>query len=309
MKTGIRQPPDRRKIMSCSIVICVYKDRRIYRLIESLLCSNNIRYITEIIIVENGTSLFEDVISIDERIKYANVKLKNMAYARNVGINMARGNYILMTDADVVVDEHWVKEMLTALQEGVYAAVGGKIAKYQPATWVQKHAITIVDGQQKLNYLPALNLPYVVGANVGFISSVLHNVGGFDERLISGNDVDICYRIGLAGYKIGLAPAALVYHEDRPGLGKHFNRFRNYAVYQVLLFSIYRHVSGKRWVINSYPFKRFFGGILAIPKSLLLYIFKGNNTVLLRAILQIVESVGIWCGSIQGSLRFRQFYI
>jgi glycosyltransferase involved in cell wall biosynthesis len=294
---------------NCSIVICVAEDHRIYRLIESLLCFSNRRYITEIIIVENGTCLFEDVINIDECIKYANVKLKNMAYARNVGIRMASSDYILMTDADVVVDKYWVKEMLSVLQGGMYAAVGGKIAKYRPVTWVQKNAITIVDGQNELNYLPALNLPYVVGANVGFIASILHSVGGYDERLLSGNDVDICYRIGLAGHSIGLAPAALIYHEDRPSLREHFHRFRHYAVYQVLLFSIYRPISGKRWVINTYSLKRFCAGVLAIPKSLLSYIISGNNSAFLRAILQIVESIGVWCGSVQGSLKFRQFYI
>lgn len=294
--------------MSCSIVICVAGDNRIYRLIESLLCFDNKRYITEIIIVENGSNLFEDVVNIDELIKYTNVKLKNMAHARNVGIKMASGKYILMTDADVVVDKYWVKEMLAVLQEGTYAAVGGKIAKYQPVTWVQKYAITIVDGQNGLNYLPALHLPYIAGANVGFIASIMHDVGGYDERLLSGNDVDICYRIGLAGHSIGMAPASLVYHEDRPGLRKHFHRFRNYAVYQVLLFSIYRHISGKRFIINFYPLKRFCGGILAMPKALF-YLCKGDTSVFLRAILQIVESIGVWCGQIQGSLKFRQFYI
>jgi hypothetical protein len=78
-------------------------------------------------------------------------------------------------------------------------AAGGTIVKHRPGTWAQRHAITVVDGQRSLSYLPALHLPYVAGANAGFAASALREAGGFDEELLSGNDVDACYRLGLRG--------------------------------------------------------------------------------------------------------------
>jgi GT2 family glycosyltransferase len=136
------------------------------------------------------------------------------------------------------------------------AVVGGMIVKHQPRTWAQRHAITVVDGQHKLSYLPALHLPYVAGANAGFMASALREAGGFDEELRSGNDVDVCYRLGLRGYRVGLAPEAVIEHDDRATVTAHFCRFYRYAVYQVLLYAKYKHVSGKRYVLDTYPLRR-----------------------------------------------------
>jgi sulfatase maturation enzyme AslB (radical SAM superfamily) len=158
--------------------------------------------------------------------------------------------------------------MTSALVETGAAAVGGAIHRHRPRTWTQRHAITIVNGQTSLNYLPALHLPYVAGANAGFDTAQLRAVGGFDEDLRSGNDVDVCYKLGLRGHTVALTPAAVVEHEDRATVWAHARRFRFYAVYQVLLFAKYRQVSGKRLVLDTYPLRRTADAIRATPPAL-----------------------------------------
>src|SRR6266511_2084223 len=69
--------------------------------------------------------------------------------------------------------------MTARLSTGELAAVGGFIGKYNPTSWAQKYAITVVDGQRGLNYLPALHLPYIVAANAGFVIEAVREVGGF----------------------------------------------------------------------------------------------------------------------------------
>jgi GT2 family glycosyltransferase len=198
--------------------------------------------------------------------------------------------------------------MCDALSTGLFAAVGGRILPYQPRTWVQRGAITIVDGQNCLNYLPAMPLPYVAGANAGFQTVRLREVGGFDDDLRSGNDVDVCYKLGLRGYRIGLAPAAVVWHEDRVTLGAHFRRFRFYAVYQVLLFAKYRNASGRKAVMDSYPFRRLWQAVLAAPHAIVC-LFQGNVAPAQRAVLQLVEAVAVLAGELEGAVRFRQLYL
>ncbi len=105
--------------------------------------------------------------------------------------------------------------MTARLANGDVAAAGGPIAKHQPGTWAQRHAITIVGGQRKLSYLPALDLPYVAGANAGFVTAALRMAGGFDEELLSGNDVDACYRMGLRGTESVARPG-----RSDPGAGE-----------------------------------------------------------------------------------------
>ena len=292
-----------------TIVIAVTSDRRVRRLIDSLLSQSVPTGTFEIIVVENGSSELADIESMgDGETRYFNIATANMAKARNVGLAAANGRYLLLTDADCVAQPDWIERMIERLDEGQYSAVGGRIHKFEPTTWAQKYAITVVDGQNELSYLPALQLPYVAGANAGFLTAEVRKLGGFDEQLRSGNDVDICYRLTLAGKHVGLAPRAVVLHEDRASLSAHFSRFRNYAIFQVLLFAKYRHVSRLRFVINPYPPKRVGAALLATPRALF-DLLRGNVGPISRTLLQLVEAAGVWCGDIEGSIRHRQLYL
>lgn len=292
-----------------TVVVAVKADRRVYRLLRSLLDQTEARHNYEVIVVENGSFAHADVCSLDVNIvRYLHSRESNSAVARNMGLSAARGHYLLLTDADCVARPDWIEQISRYLAEGTMAAVGGAIVKYEPKTLTQRFGITVVNGQAELNYLPALPLPYVVGANAGFITAALREVGGFDEAFRSGNDVDICYRLGLHGYRIGLAPEGVVMHEDRLTVRDHFLRFKNYAVYQVLLHAKYRNLTGKKLIVNPYPFVRVGSAIQLAPTALkhLLYADIGPTSELG---LQLIEAAGVWCGDIIGSVRYRQLYL
>ena len=292
-----------------TVVVSVKRDARVYRLIQSLLDQTVPMGTYEIIVVENGSHDLADVGTLGGGVvRYLHAEEANMAAARNMGLNTARGRYLLMTDADCIVSPDWIRHMTGALRSGSAEIVGGPIKKYKPRTFTQRHGITVVDGQQRLNYLPALSLPYVAGANAGFMTEKLREVGGFDEAFKSGSDVDICYRLGLQGCRVGLLPQAIVLHEDRVSVREHYRRFRDYAVYQVLLYAKYKQVSGKRFVVNRYPFERAVRALASIP-SALMSVFRGDTDPASELFLQLVEAIGIWCGDFRGSIRYRQLYI
>lgn len=229
-----------------TVVVAVKSDLRVLRLIDSLLHQTFPQDRFEIIIIENGSTVLAETIKcIKCNVRYFCIPEKNMALARNIGLLEAHGKFFILTDADCVADKDWLKIMIDNLAQGIHVGIGGQIKKLVTQTCTQRYGITIVQGQTALNYLPSLALPYVAGANAGFITQALREVGGFDSRLVSGNDVDICYKLGLRGYSIGIASDAIVYHEDRMTMFQHFLRFRNYAIYQVLLFSLYKNISKK----------------------------------------------------------------
>lgn len=291
-----------------TVVVAVNGDCRIYRLLTSLLGQSARAAGFEIVVVENGSSQFADVEAMGEgMVRYVNLPTANMAAARNAGLSRARGQHLLLTDADAVAHPGWVQAMTRRLNEGRYTAVGGAIRKLAPKTWVQRHGITIADGQGALNYLPVLPLPYVAGVNSGFVTAAVRSVGGFDEEFRSGNDVDLCYRLGLQGCQVGLAPDAIVWHDDRADVCGHFHRFRHYAVHQVLLFAKYRHISRQRVLINRYPFRRTAQALGAIP-TILKSAAGGNPAPAMIATLQLIEAAAVWCGDVQGAVKFRQLY-
>lgn len=290
-----------------SVVVAVHADPRIHRLLDSLDAQTLPRDRYEVIVVENGS---HDLESLADRagVRYLHLPRANLPAARNAGVRAARSSTLLMTDADCVVGPNWVECLQHAVSTGSAAAVGGRVEKYRPETLVQRYAITLVDGQHRLNFLPALDLPYVVGANAGYAREHLLAVDGFDEQLLSGSDVDICYRLGLAGHRVDLAPQAVVYHDDRATVAAHFRRFAHYATYQVLLFGKYRAVSGKRWVLNPYPWRRIAQALAGTP-AILRGLATGESAAAATALLQVVEACGVWWGDIRGSIRHCQLYL
>lgn len=292
-----------------TVVVAVKSDRRVHRLLRSLLDQTEPRHTYEVIVVENGSSVLVDVRTLNAGVvRYLHSPEANAAAARNMGLRAARGRYLLLTDADCVARPDWIGQMSRHLADGTMAAVGGAIVKYEPKTLTQRFGITVVNGQTELNYLPALPLPYVVGANAGFVTAALRQVGGFDEAFRSGNDVDVCYQLGLRGYRIGLAPEAVVMHEDRASTKEHFHRFKNYAIYQVLLHAKYRNLTGRKFILNPYPFNRVGSAVRSAPAALV-QMLCGDAGPASELILQLIEAAGVWCGDIIGSVRYRQLYL
>ncbi len=291
-----------------SVVVAVHRDARARRLLTSLACQSVPRQVYEVIVVENGSANLADVDGAYGIVRYLHLSRANSAAARNAGLALARGRFLLLTDADCVARPDWIEALTRRLADSSVGAAGGVIGKYEPRTWAQRYAITVVDGQRKLNYLPALHLPYVVGANAGFVTAKLREAGGFDEALRSGNDVDACYKLGLLGQRIGLAPDAVILHEDRAGVTGHFRRFHRYAVYQVLLYAKYKQISGRRYVLDTYPLQRSCQAIASAPRSLAALLHR-NPGPASAALLQLIEAAGVLCGDIHGAIRFRQPYL
>jgi GT2 family glycosyltransferase len=291
-----------------SVVVAVCRDDRARRLLESLASQSAPRDAYEVVVVENGSSDLADTDGAYGITRYAHRPLANAAAARNVGLDLARGRFLLLTDADCVARPDWIEKLTGRLSGGEVAAAGGLIVKHEPLTWAQRHAITVVDGQRKLSYLPALHLPYVAGANAGFVTSTLREVGGFDETLQSGNDVDVCYQLGLRGYRIGLASDAVVEHDDRATVIAHFRRFHRYAMYQVLLYAKYKSISGKRYVLDTYPLRRAIEAIATSPRCAAC-LLRGDPKPASAAVAQFIEATGVFCGDLSGAVRFRQPYL
>lgn len=291
-----------------SVVVAVRDDARLRRLLASLASQTMPREAYEVIVVENGSADLAGTDGVFGITRYAHLARPNTAAARNAGLALARGRFVLLTDADCVARAAWIEQMTARLACGDVAAAGGPIVKHQPRTWAQRHAITVVDGQERLSYLPALHLPYVAGANAGFVAGALREAGGFDESLRSGNDVDVCYRLGLRGYRVGLAPGAVIEHDDRATVGAHFCRFYRYAVYQVLLYAKYKHVSGRRYVLDTYPLRRAAQAAASLPGGAVC-LARGDPGPVSAAVLQLVEAAGVFCGDISGAIRFRQPYL
>ena len=69
---------------------------------------------------------------------------------------------------------------------------------------------------------------------MGVHRKIFENIGGMN-KLRHGQDMDFSQRIYDAGYKVGLVPAAFVYHKRRTSLSKFYRQIFNWGVARINL--------------------------------------------------------------------------
>jgi glycosyltransferase involved in cell wall biosynthesis len=130
--------------------------------------------------------------------------------ARNVGVRAARGQFVLLCDADDVVREGWVDAQWRAFRSGVHA-VGGGLDRIL-------NSGEILSPERKL-YRPLSGEPRSP-----------HRVGGFDEAFAGGADEsEFFWRLAGAGYVVTLVPDAFVDKRMHTQLGDAYNQFFHYG--------------------------------------------------------------------------------
>jgi GT2 family glycosyltransferase len=191
----------------------------------------------EIIVVDNGT---DDPRVLDlyramegSRVAFrAEIEERPFNFSRQVnrGIELARGDYVLLLNNDVeVTDPGWLKEMVSCCDYPRTGIVGARLL-YPDGTL--QHAGVIVGlgsvaghwfcgmpgahpgpmGRLKVRQ----SLAAVTGACMLVSRPCIEAVGPFDEQnfAIAYNDIDFCMRAGRAGFRVVWTPFATLYHHE-----------------------------------------------------------------------------------------------
>lgn len=99
-----------------SIVVPVYNaEKYIYNCVESIM--KQVYKNLEIILVDDGSIdtsplICDKLAQQDSRIKVIHKKNGGVSSARNAGIEMVTGEYLMFADSDDIVDGHWVARMV-----------------------------------------------------------------------------------------------------------------------------------------------------------------------------------------------------
>ena len=241
--------------MRYSLVIPVYnRPEEVRELLESLTRQELFDF--EVIIVEDGSSISsQEVVDSYQGslpiLRYIAVPNGGPSRARNIGAREARGEYIIILDSDVVVPAGYLSAVDDYLQEYPVDAFGGPDAASDDFTPVQK----------AINY--AMTSPLTTGGirggsangmeqfkprsfNLGCSSSVYRQLGGFNETLRFGEDIDFSLRLIEGGYSTALIPKAFVYHKRRVDFWKFFKQVHNSGIARIHLET--RHPGSTRLV-------------------------------------------------------------
>ena len=226
-----------------SIIVPVYnRPNEAEELLESLTRQKgDIDY--EVVIIEDGSSVTcKDVCEkYMDRLKLSYYLKENSgpAKSRNYGALLAKGEYLIILDSDVVVPEGYLMAVDKALNERQLDAFGGPDKAHSSFSDTQKaisYSMTsffttggIRGGKKKLDKF------YPRSFNMGIRCEVYNALGGFADMRF-GEDVDFSIRIYKGGYRCGLIPEAWVWHKRRTDFRKFFRQVYNSGMARINLY-------------------------------------------------------------------------
>jgi glycosyltransferase involved in cell wall biosynthesis len=185
----------------------------------------------ELVVADNGSrdatrAIVGRYAARDHRVRLVDASDRpGVAHCRNVGLASARAGAIAMCDADDVVGRGWVRAMATALGEHEFVTGPLDVDELNPA-WVadvRGRAITAGPGDFRGVF------PFAHSCNLGVRKAVVERWGGFDERLDTGEDVELSFRLWRAGVALTYEPGAVVHYRYRLTLGGLWDQARRHA--------------------------------------------------------------------------------
>ena len=157
---------------------------------------------------------------------------KGKAAAMNAGFSCAKGEIILCFDADYLPCSDIVESLVKEFADPTVGAVQGRpVVQNEPQNVLTRMAaLERISGyrvdQEARNLLGLM--PQFGGTVGGFRRSILSELGGFDERMLT-EDTDLTFSIRLKGYRIRYVGDAECYEEAVNTLGSYWHQRHRWA--------------------------------------------------------------------------------
>ena len=226
----------------------------------------------EILMVDNGST--DGSVPFVER-NYPQVKLikspTNLSYSggNNLGIRHASGDYIVLLNNDTEVTPGWLEPlaeefasdrtiaacqpkilMMTDRSSFEYSGAAGGYMDWFGYPFLRGRIFDVIE-QDHGQYQNQVDLFWTSGAAMAIRKSVLDEIGLLDEDFVLHmEEIDLCWRMHLMGYRLRARPDAVIYHFGGGTLGrdqvaKLYYNIRN------SIFMLLKNVSARRlfWVL------------------------------------------------------------
>lgn len=219
-----------------SVVICAYlMHDLLLRCLTSLHADSHVDF--DIILVLNtdpvGTAQEVRALFPDVRL-IVNERNRGVGPARNQGLAIARGDVIVLLDADTVVDPAQLAGLADTLRAHAdVGVIGPQLMSPEGARQATARTFPTVLTKVRrrlprrlIPYLPSDEIApgpvrrevgYVIGACQAIRKEALGQVGLLDERIFYGpEDVDLCLRMWQSGWRVLWDPTwHVIHHEQR----------------------------------------------------------------------------------------------
>jgi GT2 family glycosyltransferase len=178
---------------------------------------------------------------------------QNFGFAKgyNEALKRVEADYFMLLNSDVQVTPHWLQPLVAQLEYNTqYAACQPKILAYKnkqifeyagaAGGWLDAYGYPFARGrvfdvceEDHGQYNAIQEVFWASGAALLVRSNVFRQLNGFDEYFFAHQEeIDLCWRMQLSGYRLFCCPGSVVYHVGggtlpRGNSKKTFLNFRN----------------------------------------------------------------------------------
>jgi GT2 family glycosyltransferase len=213
----------------------------------------------ELIIADNA-STDDSIAFLDQHYSQAKIiRLPaNYGFAKgyNEALKQVTADYYVLLNSDVEVTPGWLEPMVALLESDAgIAACQPKVLSFKERSkfeyagaaggWMDKYGYPFAKGRvfdecevDNGQYNQSEPIFWATGAALFIRSSLFHAMKGFDEYFFAHQEeIDLCWRIQLAGHKIFSCPSSVVYHVGGGTLSKNNSRktFLNFRNNRIML--------------------------------------------------------------------------
>jgi len=193
------------------------EELNIRRCISAIKAQSDLSDYYSILVIDNGS--VDNTIQIARdlgAVVYVCVD-KNISGLRNYGAALAKGTYLAFVDADIEITGSWLKEVYNLLKDDAVGAVGSSPNIPLYSTWVAKAWFL-----QKLARPEHFERPWLPSMNMVVRKNAFTAIGGFNEALITGEDVDFGLRLSEKYKIIDSNKVTCIHHGEAQTLLKFF---------------------------------------------------------------------------------------
>ena len=193
-------------------------------------------------VYENKRVIVADNASTDDSVAFVKANFpeveiiinnSNEGFAKgyNTALKQVQSDYYVLLNSDVEVTANWITPVIelmesdaaiTACQPKLLAYKNKSLFEYAGASggWLDTFGYPFSRGrvfdvceEDKGQYNDAQPCFWASGAALFVKASAYHEMGGLDEYFFAHQEeIDLCWRMQLAGYKVYVQPASVVYH-------------------------------------------------------------------------------------------------
>ncbi|PEN12885.1 glycosyl hydrolase [Longibacter salinarum] len=182
----------------------------------------------------------------------------------NLALPHATGDYIVLLNNDVEVEPDWLHPLVREMEADDVGAVQPKLRQYDDRNrfeyagacggFIDRLGYPFTRGRvfdtmevDEGQYDDARDVFWATGAALMLRRTALDDVGTLDERFeMHMEEIDLCWRLQRAGYRIRVAPDSTVYHIGGGSLPKG-NPRKTYYNFRNSLLMLYKNLAPADW--------------------------------------------------------------